>query len=77
VKNFFSFSAKEKHVDKILVEPNMKPNKTVVFHFEGDSKELATKADHNTFLKWWSDTGALIRRMRKIEELNEKFAWDS
>jgi hypothetical protein len=60
---------------KVSVEPNMQPNKVVVFHFEGSgSKELPTKGDHNTFLDWWSDTGALIRRMRKLEELDQKFA---
>jgi hypothetical protein len=37
------------------------------------SKELETKGDHNTFMKWWDDTGSLIRRMQKIEEPNQKF----
>ena len=60
-------------VYKISAEQNAKPNKKVVFHFGDGSKELKTKGDHNTFLKWWSETGSLIRRMRKIEEINEKF----
>jgi hypothetical protein len=61
-----------KNVYKICVDPNMKPDKTVVFHVEGGSKKLPTKGDHNAFLKWWGETASLIRRMRKIEELNEK-----
>lgn len=63
-----------KTVYKVSVVPNMEPNKTVVYHFDGGSKELPTKSDHNTFMDWWSDTAALIRRMRTIEELHEKFA---
>ncbi len=62
-----------KSVYSVSTEPEAKPNRKVVFHCKDGTKKLETKGDHNTFMKWWNDTGSLIHRMRKVDELNEKF----
>jgi hypothetical protein len=55
-----------KPVSKLSPDRNMQPNKKVVFHFaDGSTHELQTESDHKTFVHWWRDTGALLRRMRK------------